>query len=164
VPCARPVRRTIVPAARVRCKDPLRTTGEMLMTDETSLTRPPAGLTGRVRDALESGDLKAIGDLLAPDARWGALGGPHDSDCRNRDQILAWWGRARAAGVRAVVTELTAGPGTLLVELDVIRPSEAGQDATGKRWQVLTVRGDLITDIRGYDDRATAADRAGLPA
>jgi hypothetical protein len=135
------------------------------MPDEASTTRPPAGLTGQVRHALESGDLDAIRDLLDPGARWGAPEGPHDSDCRNRDQILAWWGRARAAGARAMVTELTAGPGTLLVGLEVIRPPVAGEEAgTQERWQVLTVHGDRITDIRGYGDRAAAADRAGLPA
>jgi ketosteroid isomerase-like protein len=137
----------------------------MLMPDEASATKPPAGLTRQVRDALESGDLDAIRDLLDPSARWGAPQGPHDSDCRNRDQILAWWGRARAAGARAVVTELTAGPGTLLVGLEVTRPPGAGEDAGAEeRWQVLTVHGDRITDIRGYDDRAAAAECAGLPA
>jgi ketosteroid isomerase-like protein len=143
----------------------MRTDGEIVMPDDASATRQPAGLTERVRHALESGDLEAIGALLDPGARWGAPDGPHDSDCRNREQVLAWWGRARAAGARAVVTEVTTGPGTLLVGLEVSRPAvtrEAG--ATEQRWQVLTVRGDRITDIRGFEDRAAAADRAGLPA
>jgi ketosteroid isomerase-like protein len=135
------------------------------MPDDASVTTPRAGLTGRVRYALESGDLDAIRDLLDPGARWGAPEGPQDGDCHNRDQILAWWGRARAAGARAVVTELTAGPGTLLVGLEVTRPPVAGgEGGTEERWQVLRVQGDRITDIRGYDDRAAAADRAGLSA
>jgi hypothetical protein len=33
-----------------------------------------------------------------------------------------------------------------------------------ERWQVLTLRGDRIADIRGFDDRAAAASRAGVPA
>jgi ketosteroid isomerase-like protein len=134
------------------------------MPDDASVTTPRAGLAERVRGALESGDLDAIRDLLSPGARWGAPEGPPDSDCRNRDQILAWWGRARAAGARAVVTELTAGPGTLLVGLEVTRPPVAREeDGTGERWQVLTVHGGQITDIRGYDNRAAAAEHAGLP-
>ena len=76
-------------------------------------------LSGRVRSALESGDLDAIRNLLDPDARWGAPEGPSDFDCRNRDQVIAWWARARAAGVQAVVTEVITGPGTLLVGLEV---------------------------------------------
>jgi hypothetical protein len=125
----------------------------------------PAGLAGRVRSALESGDLDAIRDLLDPGARWGAPEGPGDFDCRNRDQVMAWWGRARAAGARAAVTEVSAGAGALLVGLEVTG-TPAAQEAGGAvgRWQVLTVRGGRIADIRGFDNRAAAAARAGLPA
>jgi hypothetical protein len=135
------------------------------MPDNASATGAPAGLIERVRLALESGDLDAIRDLLDPAARWGAPEGPDEADCQNRDQVVAWWARARAAGARAVVTEVTAGAGTLLVGLEVTgTPAvrEAGQAA--QRWQVLTLRGDRIVDIRGFDDRAMAAARAGVPA
>jgi hypothetical protein len=79
------------------------------MPDNASATQGPAALTERVRFALESGDLDAIRDLLDPGARWGAPEGPSDADCRDRDQVIAWWPSARAAGARAVVTEVTAG-------------------------------------------------------
>ena len=135
------------------------------MSDEASAAKGPGVLAGRVRSALESGDLDAIRDLLDPDARWGAPEGPGDADCRNRDEVIAWWAGARAAGVRAVVTEVTVGTGTLLVGLDVTGTPDA-REAGGAagRWQVLTVKGDRIADIRGFDDRATAAARAGVPA
>jgi hypothetical protein len=135
------------------------------MSDEASAAEGPAVLAGRVRSALESGDLDAIRDLLDPDARWGAPEGPGDYDCRNRDEVVAWWAGARAAGVRAVVTEITAGAGTLLVGLDVTgTPAADEAGGAAERWQVLTVKGDRIADIRGFDDRATAAARAGVPA
>jgi hypothetical protein len=129
------------------------------MPDDASAAGESAALAGRVRSALESGD------LLGPGARWGAPEGPGDFDCRNHDQVIAWWADVRAAGARAVVTEVTAGPGTLLVGLDVIG-APAAQDAggTAQRWQVLTVSGDRITDIRGFGDRTEAAARAGVPA
>jgi hypothetical protein len=135
------------------------------MPDDASATQGLAALTERVRFALESGDLDAIGELLDPGARWGAPEGPSDADCHNRDQVIAWWAGARAAGAQAVVTEVTAGAGTLLVGLDVTG-TPAAREAGGaiQRWQVLTVRGDRITDIRGFDNRAAAADRAGVPA
>jgi len=135
------------------------------MPNDASATSEPAGLTSRVRQALESGDLDAIRDLLAPGARWGAPEGPGDADCRNRDQVLAWWARARATGASAVVTEVTAGAGTLLVGLEVTGTPEAVEaGGAAQRWQVLTVRGDPITDIRGFGDRAAAAGRAGVTA
>jgi ketosteroid isomerase-like protein len=133
------------------------------MTDDSSATQNQAALTGRVRSALESGDLDAIRNLLDPGARWGAPEGPNDADCHNRDQVMAWWASARAAGARAVVTEVTAGDGTLLVGLEVTgtpTAREAGEAV--ERWQVLTVRGDRIADIRGFDDRKAAAARAGV--
>ena len=135
------------------------------MSDEASAAGGPAVLAGRVRYALESGDLDAIRDLLDPDARWGAPEGPGEYDCRNREEVIAWWAGARAAGVRAVVTEVTAGPGALLVGLEVTGTPAAGEaGGAAERWQVLTVKGDRIADIRGFEDRATAAARAGVPA
>ena len=123
-----------------------------------------ATLAGRVRSALDSGDLDAIRDLLDPGARWGAPEGPSDSDCRDRNQVVAWWARARAAGARAVVTEVTAGAGTLLVGLKVTgTPTAQRGRQSSQRWQVLTVLGDRIADIRGFDDRTAAAARAGVP-
>jgi SnoaL-like domain len=135
------------------------------MPDDASAGEEPAALAGPVRSALESGDLDAMKKLLDPGARWGAPEGPGDADCRNRDQVIAWWASARAAGARAVVTEVTVGPGTLLVGLEVTG-TPAAHEAGGavQRWQVLTVRGDRIMDIRGFDDRTEAADRAGVPA
>jgi len=135
------------------------------MPEDASAMEEPAALAERVRLALESGDLDAIRELLDPDARWGAPEGPGESDCKNRDQVIAWWARARAAGVRAAVTEVTAGAGTLLVGLEVTgNPAATEAGGVAERWQVLTLKGDRIADIRGFEDRATAAARAGLPA
>ena len=135
------------------------------MPDDASAVEEPAALAGRVRSALESGDLNAIKDLLDPGARWGAPEGPGDADCHNRDQVIAWWASARAASAQAVVTEVTAGPGTLLVGLDVTgTPAAHEAGGTIQRWQVLTVSGDRITDIRGFGDRTEAAGRAGVLA
>jgi SnoaL-like domain len=135
------------------------------MADDASATQGSAVLAGRIRSALESGDLDAIRDLLDHSARWGAPEGPGDADCRNRDQVIAWWAGARAAGARAVVTEVTAGPGTLLVGLEVTgTPTAREAGGTARRWQVLTVSGGRIADIRGFGDRTEAAARAGVPA
>ncbi len=136
------------------------------MPDDASVTgKPAAGLIGAVRLALESGDAGAIRDLLDPAAHWGEPGAPRDAGCQNRDQVVAWWTRARDAGARAVVTEVTAGTGALLVGLEVTgTPAAAEAGGAVQRWQVLTLRGDRIADIRGYADRAAAARQAGLPA
>jgi len=117
-------------------------------------------LADRARRALSRADLDAMMELLAPDARWGAPEGPSDWDCKNREEVLSWWSGAQAAGVRARVTEMVPGDGTLLVGLEVTG-LEDGTSAE-LRWQVWTIRGDRVVDIRGFDDRGAAAERAGL--
>jgi hypothetical protein len=60
------------------------------MPGDASAAEESAALAGRVRSALESGDLDAIRNLLGPGARWGAPEGPDDADCRNRDRVISW--------------------------------------------------------------------------
>jgi len=52
------------------------------MPDDASAAGEPAALAGRVRSALESGDLDAIRDLLDHSARWGAPEGVPLQNCR----------------------------------------------------------------------------------
>jgi hypothetical protein len=66
-------------------------------------------------------------------------------------QVLAWWASARAAGALLVGLEVTGTP----------MARQAGRAA--QRWQALTLRGGRIVDIPGFDDRAAAAGRAGVP-
>lgn len=52
-----------------------------------------------------------------------------------------------------------------LVGLEVTgTPAAREAGGAAERWQVLTLRGDRIADIRGFDYRAAAAARAGVPA
>jgi hypothetical protein len=54
----------------------------------------------------------------------------------------------------------------IVVGLTVVG-NQAGDDeieSVRERWQVLTVRDGRVIDIVGFDDRADAAARAGLPA
>jgi ketosteroid isomerase-like protein len=125
----------------------------------TSITE----LADLVRSALTDGDLDAYQDLLAPNAHWGPPDDP-EWGCHNRSEILAWYKAARGEGMRAVVEEVVPGAGALLVGVTVsgtVAAEEGGGAAP--RWQVMTVRDGRITDICGFDDRAEAARRAGVP-
>jgi ketosteroid isomerase-like protein len=118
-------------------------------------------LAVRVRAALDAGDLSGIEELLTPDARWGPPEEP-EVGCRSRAEVVAWWSEARDRGMSATVTEVVAGPDALLVGLRVTTPpSETDPGGTSERWQVLGVREGKVADIRGFDDRAVAAARAG---
>lgn len=121
-------------------------------------------LAERVRAALDGADLDAMRELLAPNARWGPGEDP-GAGCQNRNEVLQWWQQGRDRGRRGRVAEIVAAPGKLLVGLKV---SEAagGVAPVGEgeidRWQVLTIDGGKVVDIRGFDDRQAAAASAGV--
>jgi hypothetical protein len=114
-------------------------------------------IAGPVRRALESADVDAFGQLLSPNVQWGAPGDTSPS-CRNRQQVLTWYQKGRAAGIRAEVTELVVSDQRLLVALQF-----GANGVPEQRWQVLMVDAEGVCDIRGYEDRASAAAAAGLP-
>jgi ketosteroid isomerase-like protein len=128
------------------------------MADDRSTSTP---IAERIRNAFESADPAAIGDLLSPDVRWGAPDDPQPG-CTNREQVLAWYQRGRDAGVRAQVTEVVVhGDDKVLVGLHVTGRVVPGRsDGEADRWQVLTLRAGRVVDIRGFDDRDEAAARA----
>ncbi len=118
-------------------------------------------IAASVQTALQTADLSGYRELLDPNVAWGA---PDDvsSGCHNRDEVLTWYRRGRANGVRADVTETVVRNDKILVGLRV-NGNQAAEVAGGNldRWQVLTVHGGRITDIRGFEDRATAIARLG---
>lgn len=111
-----------------------------------------------VRRSLESADLESYRELLDPLVIWGPPDDPN-SGCNSREQVLAWYRRGRAKGTRAEVIETSVHGDKILVGLRV-RSSTGGDtgDSVG-RWQVLTVVGGRVKDIRGFDDRDEAVRR-----
>ncbi|HEX4862695.1 MAG TPA: nuclear transport factor 2 family protein [Acidimicrobiales bacterium] len=118
-------------------------------------------LAPMTRRALESGDLEGYADILDPNVRWGAPGDAAPP-CQNRRQVLEWYGRGREQGRRATVLEVVPAGDKVLVSMMVSTPDEAGQIRESQRWQVLTVGGGLVVDIRGYDIRDQALAAAGI--
>lgn len=119
-------------------------------------------LADAVRAALGDGNLDAYQELLDPDVRWGPPDDP-EWGCKNRRQVLTWYQAAQDRGMAASVNEVVPGDGCLLVGLTVSGPPAAEEPSgTVERWQILTVKDGRISDIRGFDDRETAAARAGV--
>lgn len=119
-------------------------------------------IAGGVRAALEATDLTSYGELLDPNVTWGA---PDDerSGCRNREQVLAWYRRGRANGVRAEVAETVVLNDKILVGLRV-SPDPSPDSGQTRRWQILTVKDGLVIDIRGFERRDDAISRLGARA
>jgi hypothetical protein len=116
-------------------------------------------IAGKVQSALQTADLTGYRELLDPNVTWGA---PDDkeSGCRNRDQVLAWYRRGRAKGVRANVTETVVHNDKILVGLSILdNQSSTDSNDEAQRWQILTVKSGLIIDIRGFEERDAAVSR-----
>lgn len=110
----------------------------------------------RIHLALDTSDLNAFGELLDPEVHWGAPGASNPT-CKNRDQVVGWYMRAKSSGVEARVCEVEVEGTHVLVGLGV-RGSEAADErgGTALRWQVYTVCNRRITDIVGFDDHSDA--------
>ena len=119
-----------------------------------------ADLAGQIRAALTSTDLSRFEQFLDPGVTWGPPGDAV-SGCQNRDEVIAWYNRARAEGMAGRVTEVVAGVDALLVGLRVTgTPAAIEEGGEAERWQVLRVRNGRVVDIRGFPDRAEAAAEA----
>ena len=113
---------------------------------------------------MQSADLGAMSELLAPDARWGA---PEQTvpTCRNAQEILSWFEVARDNGVRADVTAADVVGERIVVALKIhANPSTAKRSKEQVRWQVMSVRDGRVSEIRGYEKRrdATAFATSGV--
>jgi RimJ/RimL family protein N-acetyltransferase/ketosteroid isomerase-like protein len=113
----------------------------------------------QVKIALEAADLSAFSHLLDPDVRWGVPDDPAPA-CQSRKQVLAWYQRGRDAGVRAHVSETVVIGDRIVVGLKVRNQTTSPLDDDADRWQVLTVKDGMVTEIAGFETRAKAFDRA----
>jgi ketosteroid isomerase-like protein len=111
-------------------------------------------LAAHVRYAMEAVDLEEMGELLAPNARWGA---PEQDvpTCRSAREILSWYELARENGVRAEITEIRVVNDNILVGLKILANPQT-KSKVNTRWQVLSVSEGRIAEIRGYERRGEA--------
>jgi ketosteroid isomerase-like protein len=108
-----------------------------------------------VRDVVESGDLDAFSELLAPDVVWvGVLPGQL---CRNRDDVLAMFRRATDNGRRATPEILAETEDALVVDPHLEPPAELNPNLH----QVIVVHDACVVELRDYPDRASALAAVG---
>lgn len=119
-----------------------------------------SSLADRPRRAYRDRDLDQLAPLLADDVLWGDVG--HPRGCRNRADVLATFSALMGEGVDGQITELEEGTEGLLCGLEVRWPEDSHRRRDPPLFHVYLVRGGLISEIRPYDDRAPAAEAAGL--
>jgi hypothetical protein len=103
--------------------------------------------------AFRDSDLELLGSLLHPDVHW--------SGCHNKSQALDWYRSFQAEGTVATVNSVEVVGDAVVLGLSVFRRAEGARSAPRQElYQVFTVDGSEVVDIRAYPDRASALDRS----
>ncbi|MGA2527835.1 MAG: nuclear transport factor 2 family protein [Acidimicrobiales bacterium] len=116
---------------------------------------PLEELARKVKLALQAADLSLFAEFLDPHVHWGPPGDP-SPPCQNRDQVIAWYERAKSSGMNAQVGAVTVVADRVLVELVVSGTDKARRRTGQARWQVLAVRDGRVVDIVGFDQKDEA--------
>ncbi len=99
-------------------------------------------------------DLGLLGSLLHPQVQWTGL-------CRDSKQVLDWYRALIADGTEADVHSVEVDRDGVVLGLAVTHKAEGTRPAPPQQlYQVFTVDGSQIIDIRGYPDRHSALTRA----
>ena len=114
-------------------------------------TQDAQAIAQQLRSAFEGLDLESLGEILAPDVRWG---GEEDTPqtCHSRADVLAWYGDLSARGFRANVVEAAVEPDRVVLTLDVSRPG----GGTSRNYQAFRIAGGRIVDIRDHGEAPAA--------
>jgi ankyrin repeat protein len=115
-------------------------------------TGPLAEVARHLEAAYRDSDIELLGSLLHPDVHW--------SGCSNKAQVLDWYRGFQADGTIAAVTSVEADHDAVVLGLSVSRRADGARPAPAQQlYQVFTIAGAEIVDIRFYPDRASALAR-----
>jgi ankyrin repeat protein len=107
----------------------------------------------RIEAACRQSDLDLLASLLHPQVHWTGL-------CRTSAQVLDWYRSALADGTTPTVESVEIDRDAVILALTLTRPTEGARPAPPHRlFQVFTVEGAQIVEIRGYPDRHSALTR-----
>lgn len=112
-----------------------------------------ADMARHLEAAYRDRDLDLLASLLHPQVTWTGI-------CRNSDQVLDWYRGLLSDGTLATVHSVEVDRDAVLLGLGVALPAEGARPAPPQQlYQVFTVDGAQITDIRAYPDHASALAR-----
>ena len=104
--------------------------------------------------AFREEDLDLLGSLLHPEVTWTGL-------CHNSAQVLDWYRGFQAEGTVATVDSVEVDGDAVVLGLSVSRRAEGARPTPPQQlYQVATVDGGEIVDIRFYPDRQSALARS----
>ncbi|HEX6537719.1 MAG TPA: hypothetical protein VF155_00880 [Candidatus Dormibacteraeota bacterium] len=112
-----------------------------------------ADIARQLDTAYRERDFELLASLFHPDVRWTGV-------CNNRAQVLEWYRGLVADDTIASVESVEVDRNAVVLGLAVSRRAEGARPAPGQHlYQVFTVDGAEIVDIRGYADRQSALTR-----
>jgi ankyrin repeat protein len=112
-----------------------------------------ADIARHLEAAYRDRDLDLLGSLLHPEVHWTGF-------CSNSAQVLDWYRRLIADGTIATVRSAEVDRDTVVLGLAVAQQAEGARPAPPQQlYQVFTISGAQIIDIRGYPDRRGALAR-----
>ena len=99
-------------------------------------------------------DLDLLGSLLHPEVTWTGL-------CHNKAQVIDWYRGFQAEGTVATVNSVEVDRDAVVLGLSVSRRADGARPAPPQQlYQVATIDGGEIVDIRFYPDRQSALGRS----
>jgi len=112
-----------------------------------------ADIARHLEVAYRSLDLELLGSLLDPDVHW-------SGQCTNSAEVLDWYRRLLADGIRSTIESVEVDRDAVVIGMSVAGHAVGARSAPADReFQVFTVEGDQIVEIRGYPDRRSALAR-----
>lgn len=125
------------------------------------MSEPPRSTAEKLRQAFEQGDERLLASVLDPTVRWGGEEEEPDT-CHSRGEVLAWYGKLKAAGVSATVEEVIDCGDVVVLGLAISRPEgRTGSEVPLVVFQVFRLAAGLVVDIRGFPEREEALASAG---
>jgi ankyrin repeat protein len=116
-------------------------------------TGPLAEVARHLEAAYRDSDIELLGSLLHPDVHW--------SGCSNKAQVLDWYRGFQADGTIAAIHSVEVDRDAVVLGLSVSRRAHGARPVPPQQlYQVFTIDGAEIVDIRFYPDRASAVARS----
>jgi len=117
----------------------------------------PQELSEKLQAAFEAEDPSQLAPLLADDVQWGE---DTEDGCHSPAQVIAWFEGLRDRGVRAATVETIVGPDAVILGQEVTWPrGEQGRPTLV--FQVFSIVGGRVAEIRGFFDKDEALEFAG---
>lgn len=112
-----------------------------------------ADIARHLESAYRDLDLDLLGSLLHPEVHWTGV-------CSNSARVIDWYRGALAEGTMPTVHSVEVDRDAVVLGLALARRAEGARPAPPQHlYQVFTIDGGQIVDIRGYPDRAGAVNR-----